>query len=171
MGFILAYLGLFIPGSVIRYQVIVEPTEANGLSKQQINIATGYLNLAGDRDGSEVFPCDFGVRGFVPSSSFIWLHSIWQLFGKMLLLYGFGYGIWYAAYRKMPLGIFALLLALMAGIPIAILESFSDATLVWCDPATSYRVVSFAPYWPATFIWVMSAYLVNRGRRLLGFKV
>ncbi len=152
-GFILGYIGVFLPMARIQYQVVVNTSQSNTTAPKTIT-REGFAWLSGDKYGTEALPCVFATVEHLPGSLYTGLLLFWQMIGRALSIAPLCLGVAYAIRRKMPLSKFSLLAVILMLGPVAILLVFGSDSEPICNRNDVYEILSFTPYWPAVLIWI-----------------
>jgi quinol-cytochrome oxidoreductase complex cytochrome b subunit len=157
---IFGYIGFYMPVTRIQYQVNVDKSQLD--ASTHILAGEGLTNFS-DKKGTGAIPCQYPRWEFAPSFFEIGF-QVWQFTGEVLsigaIFFAFIYLIQRAVRHKMQHRKFFIMVALLLGGPVAILLIFRSPSIPpMCNPASLYKIVAFAPYWPTVFILVIGILL------------
>ena len=155
---ILGYIGLFLDGTVIKYEIIHDINSANSseISQQEERLIDVYQDHYWWALSE---PCRI-FRKEEPSPFFQFVFFALQWFGRVMNIVPSTFGLQYAVQRKVKLWKFFVVLVLLAGIPLLMMYLFPSLPTNYpdCDDADIYlaRIVSIYPYWPKLLLSLFS---------------
>ena len=162
LSFILGYISLFLPGTIIKYQV----NENTNQPDSRITIEEGFGRFfGGDQYGRDAIPCSF-AHIKMPSTKFMNLLRIWLGIGSGLVILAISFASRYVVNLRIPIAKFSMLAILLMGvIPILSIAFVKEKPM--CDSAVSYTMLSFTPYFPTLLILVVAIILGYSGTRAM----
>lgn len=144
---IFGYIGLYVPGIKVQYQIIES-------GKNITPLETRLVNVWGDKDGRDIPPCDLGSVEW-SSKQLHWTFIGFRMFGIGAQWITFSLWYFYATRRDIGKRKFFFILVGLVWVPVALLVIFGSRQANLCNSLYVYEIMNFTPYYPALLLWII----------------